>query len=41
MDTFEKKAFQLPIELMIALALNVVLVFLGYYAVLIWEFTQG
>jgi len=38
MDLFEKKRFPLPIELMIALALNVVVVVLGYGAIMMWGF---
>jgi hypothetical protein len=36
MDLFEKKRFPLPIELMIALALNVVVVVLGYCVIMMW-----
>jgi hypothetical protein len=41
MDPFEKKRFLLPIEVMIALALNVVVVVLGYYAMMMWGFFRG
>jgi hypothetical protein len=40
MDPFEKKPF-LPIELMIALAINVVVVVFGYYTVMIWGLLGG
>lgn len=40
MDLFRQKRF-LPIEVMIALAINVVVVVLGYYAVVIWGFLGG
>lgn len=40
MDLFVKKRFPLPIELMIALALNVVVV-LGYCAIMMWGFASG
>jgi hypothetical protein len=40
MDPFEKKPF-LPIELMIALATNVVVAILGYYAIMMWGFYRG
>jgi hypothetical protein len=36
MDQFEKKRFLLPIELMIALAINVVVAVLSYYAIVMW-----
>jgi hypothetical protein len=36
MDPFEKKRFLLPIEVAIALAINVVVAFLGYYAFMMW-----
>ena len=41
MDPFKKKRFLLPIEVMIALALNVVVVVLGYYAMMMWGFFRG
>lgn len=40
MDLFRQKRF-LPIEVMIALAINAVVVVLGYYAVVIWGFLGG
>jgi hypothetical protein len=40
MDPFEKKPF-LPIELMIALAINVVVEILGYYAIMMWGLYRG
>jgi hypothetical protein len=36
MDPFEKKRFLLPIELMIALAINLVVAVFSYYAVMMW-----
>jgi hypothetical protein len=36
MDLFEKKRFLLPIEALIALATNVVVAVLGYYAIILW-----
>jgi Na+-transporting methylmalonyl-CoA/oxaloacetate decarboxylase gamma subunit len=36
MDQFEKKRFLLPIELMIALGINVVVAVLSYYAIVMW-----
>jgi hypothetical protein len=36
MDLFEKKRFLLPIEVLIALATNVVVAVLGYYAIILW-----
>jgi hypothetical protein len=41
MDLFVKRRFPLPIELMIALALNVVVVVLGYCAIMMWGFASG
>jgi hypothetical protein len=41
MDLFVKRRFPLPIELLIALALNVVVVVLGYCAILMWGFASG
>jgi len=41
MDPFEKKRFLLPIELMIALAINVVVAVLSYYAVMMWGLLRG
>ena len=41
MHPFEKKRFLLPFEVMIALALNVVVVVLGYYAMMKWGFFRG
>jgi hypothetical protein len=40
MDPFEKKP-DLPIELMIALATNVVVAILGYYAIMMWGLYRG
>ena len=40
MDPFEKKPL-LPVELMIALAINVVVAILGYYAIMVWGFYRG
>ena len=40
MDPFEKKRL-LPIELMIALAINVVVAILGYYAIMMWGLYKG
>jgi hypothetical protein len=41
MDLFVKRRFPLPIELMIALALNVVVVMLGYCVIMLWGFAGG
>jgi hypothetical protein len=41
MDLFEKKRFLLPIEVLIALAINVVVVVLGYYAMIMWGLFRG
>jgi hypothetical protein len=40
MDPFEKKRL-LPPEMMIALAINVVVAMLGYYAIMMWELVRG
>jgi hypothetical protein len=41
MDPFEKKQFWLPIEVIIALAINLVVIVLGYYAMMIWGLFRG
>ena len=42
MDQFQKKRrFLLPIEVMIALAINVVVAVLSYYAIMMWGFLRG
>jgi hypothetical protein len=40
MDPFEKKRL-LPIELMIAVAINVVVAIVGYYAIMMWGLYRG
>jgi hypothetical protein len=40
MDPFEKRRL-LPIEVMIALAINVVVAILGYYAIMMWGLVRG
>jgi hypothetical protein len=40
MDQFEKKRF-LPIEVLIALAINIVVAVLGYYAIMMWGLFRG
>jgi hypothetical protein len=40
MDPFDKKPI-LPVEIMITVAINVVVVLLGYYAVVFWGIVQG
>ena|ERR1700688_4589281 len=40
MDPFEKKRL-LPIEVMIALAINIVVAILGYYAIMMWGLFKG
>jgi hypothetical protein len=40
MHPFEKKPL-LPIEVMIALAINVVVAILGYYAIMMWRLFTG
>jgi hypothetical protein len=41
MDPFEKKRFLVPIEVMIALAINVVVAVLSYYAIMMWGLFSG
>ena len=41
MSLFQNKRFILPVEVMIALAINVVVVVFGYYAVVIWGLFSG
>jgi hypothetical protein len=36
MDSFQKKQFLLPIEVLIVLAINAVVAVLGYYSVMMW-----
>jgi hypothetical protein len=40
MDPFEKRRF-LPVELMIALGINVFVAVLGYYAIMMWGLFSG
>jgi hypothetical protein len=40
MDPFDKKPI-LPVEIMITVAINVVVVLLGYYAVVFWGIMRG
>jgi hypothetical protein len=40
MDPFDKKPI-LPVEIMITVAINVVVVLLGYYAVVFWGIVRG
>jgi hypothetical protein len=40
MDPFDKKPI-LPVEILITVAINVVVVLLGYYAVVFWGIVQG
>ena len=37
MESFEKKPILPPIEIMIALAVNLVVVIFGYYVVMMWD----
>jgi hypothetical protein len=41
MAPFEKKRFLLPIELAIALAVNVCVAVLSYYAIMMWGLFRG
>jgi hypothetical protein len=40
MDPFEKRRL-LPIEVLVALAINVVVAILGYYAIVMWGLFRG
>jgi hypothetical protein len=40
MDPFDRKAF-LPVDLMITVAINVIVVVLGYYLVMAWGLLGG
>lgn len=41
MDPFEKKRFLLPIEVAMALAINIVVAILAYYAIMMWGLFRG
>ena len=41
MDPFDKKRFVLPIEAIVALAINLVVAVLGYYAIIVWGLFRG
>jgi hypothetical protein len=41
MDLFEKKRLLLPIEVLVALAINIVVVTFGYYAMVMWGLFRG
>jgi hypothetical protein len=41
MDLFQKNRFLLPFEVVVVLAINIVIVVLGYYAVLMWGLVRG
>ena len=41
MDPFDKKRFVLPIEAIVALAINLVVAVLGYYAIMVWGLFRG
>jgi hypothetical protein len=41
MDLFQKNRSLLPVEIVVAVAINIVIVVLGYYAVLMWGLMKG
>jgi hypothetical protein len=41
MESFEKKRFWLPIEVLVALAINLVVAVLGYYVIVMWGLFSG
>jgi len=41
MDLFQKNRFLLPVDVVVVLAINIVLVVLGYYAVVMWGLVRG
>jgi hypothetical protein len=41
MDLFQKNRSLLPVEVVVAVAINIVIVVLGYYAVLMWGLMKG
>jgi len=41
MDLFQKRRFLLPVEVVVVLAINIVMVVFGYYAVMMWGLVRG
>jgi hypothetical protein len=41
MNLFQKNRFFLPIEVVFVIAINLVVVVAGYYAVMMWGFFRG
>ena len=41
MDLFQKNRFILPIEVVVVIAINLVVVVAGYYAVMMWGLFRG
>jgi hypothetical protein len=41
MDIFQKRRALPPVEVVIVLAINIVMVVLGYYAVMMWGLVRG
>jgi hypothetical protein len=41
MDLFQKNRFVMPIEVVIVIAINLVVVVAGYYAVMMWGLFRG
>jgi hypothetical protein len=41
MDLFQKNRFVMPVEVVIVIAINLVVVVAGYYAVMMWGIFRG
>jgi hypothetical protein len=41
MDLFQKNRFILPIEVVVVISINLVVVVAGYYAVMMWGLLRG
>jgi hypothetical protein len=41
MDLFRRNRFLLPVDVVVVLAINIVIVVLGYYAVVMWGLVRG
>jgi hypothetical protein len=41
MDLFQKNRFVMPVEVVIVIAINLVVVVAGYYAVMMWGLFRG
>jgi hypothetical protein len=41
MNLFQKSRFLLPVDVVVVLAINIVIVVLGYYAIVMWGLVRG